>query len=814
MISRFCLTSFLTVLLTLTGAAADQFLILLDYDQSLLESHSGRFWGYESGKAILSGDERLLGWLHENGVDCKSAAIDMECSALYVWYGGSFAPDFPIILAADDFAIAASPPPPEYSYRRLNHRRYKARQEEQRPEILVTYDPVVDQMIDEVSQDTILDFLSRLTGAEPIEIDGQPDTIHTRYSGTPDNSLAAEYLKETLADYGYQSEFHGFYGGQIRHMASYDENLAWIVTENSEFLKTSDGGQNWDLIPDGTNSSLWGVANWGPDLVWIAGNNGTIRFSNDGGETFAPQNSGSSSFLFGVSFADSVNGWIAGDYGSVLHTSNGGQNWSSQNTPTSSRLYDINFVDSQSGWACGRNGTVIHTSDGGQSWVSQNSTTSQRLYGIDFIDQNNGWTVGWGGVVRRTTDGGDTWQTVNLGTSTEKYHVEFSGSSFGCVAGWDGEIFVTVDGGEIWEEMPSGTACDFHGLTFVDNMTGYAGGDGGLMKTTDGGLTWFSQTQNIETAWQNVIATKPGTTNPEQQVVICGHMDDRSEQPETYAPGADDNGSGTTAVIEAARIFADYNFEKTIKFCLWTGEEQGLLGSAAYAAEAFARGDDIIGVFNFDMIAWDGNGDGSVEFHTGTSGPSIELGNLLVEVVNDYDIALAPDIITWGATGASDHASFWDYNYAAMLGIEDYSSDFNPYYHSTGDHMDHIDAGLFYEFTKAAVGATATLAVPDTTLTFAGDSEAAPDEFTIRGNYPNPFNTTTIISFRLDQPDKIEISIFDLLGCKVATLYDGYAAAGAHRLEWAAGEVTSGVYFCSLRTADGKKAVSRMTLIK
>jgi Zn-dependent M28 family amino/carboxypeptidase len=179
-----------------------------------------------------------------------------------------------------------------------------------------------------------------------------------------------------------------------------------------------------------------------------------------------------------------------------------------------------------------------------------------------------------------------------------------------------------------------------------------------------------------------VIGTKTGTVDPDQQVIICGHFDSRSEQPQTNAPGADDNCSGTTAAIEAARVFADFNFEKTIKFCLWTGEEQGLYGSAAYAEEAYARGDDIIGVYNFDMIAWDGNGDGSVEFHTGTSGPSIELGNALDEVVSDYGIDLDPDIITFNATSASDHASFWEYGYAAMLGIEDYSSDFNPYYHT------------------------------------------------------------------------------------------------------------------------------------
>ena len=804
---------FFAALISVSSAASDQYLIIADNDQPSLKEYSGKYWGREADKAILTGGDLQVSWLDERGISYESIKIDLESSDFYTWYGYSLPDNASIIYSGHGFAIAFSPPNADIPFRHLKRRSFNARTSSGQPDLLLTFDPIIDQMITEVSPDSIYDYLSRLSGASPIEIDGHPDTIHTRYSGTPDNRLAARYIKETLANYGYQSEFHGFYGGQIRHIASYDENLAWLVTEDSELLKTSDGGQNWAVIPDGTSSSLWGIDNWGPDYVWIAGNNGTIKFSDDGGDNFVTQTSGSGAYLFGVSFVDSTNGWIGGDNGTVLYTSNGGQNWSSQSTPTSSRLYDIRFVDSNNGWACGRDGTVIHTTDGGETWTSQNTGTSQRLYSIDFIDANIGWAVGWSGVVKRTVDGGANWVTIDLGSNVEKYHVDFIDSEFGCIVGWNGEIFITTDGGEIWEERSSGTQCDFHGVTFIDNLIGYAGGDGNLLKTTDGGQTWFNQTQNIESAWQNVIATKQGTTDPDQQVIICGHMDNRSQTPETNAPGADDNGSGTTAVIEAARIFTQYNFEKTIKFCLWTGEEQGLLGSAAYAAEAFDRGDDIIGVFNFDMIAWDGNGDGSVEFHTGTGGSSIELGNALSEVVTDYEITLNPDIITYGATGASDHASFWDYNYPAMLGIEDYSSDFNPYYHTTGDNMSHLDTGMFYEFTKAAVGGAATLAIPDTVYTFVGDSDGLPDGYALHPAYPNPFNAATTISFAISNQTEIDLAVYDILGRKVTTLFSGSVNAGTHRITWNAGDQTSGVYFYRLTTID-TEATGRMTLLK
>jgi len=578
-------------------------------------------------------------------------------------------------------------------------------------------------------------------------------------------------------------------------------------------LRTTDGGASWLIMPDNTNASLWGIANWGPDSIWLAGDQGTIRFSSNGGQSFVGQNSGTSIFLFGASFISSADGWIAGDYGRVLHTTNGGQSWSTQQTPVGSRLYDVCFLDSQNGWACGRDGAIVHTSDGGLSWLPQNSNTGQRLYGVDFIDPQNGWVVGWGGIVRHTTDGGTNWQTVNLGTGTEKYHVEFVDSLFGRIVGWNGEIFVTTDGGANWEQRSPGSNADFYGVTFADDQIGYAGGNGILVKTTDGGMTWSSQTGNIESAWQNVIATKTGTTDPAEQIIICAHMDDRSEQPETNAPGADDNGSGTIAVVEAARIFAGYDFEKTIKFCLWTGEEQGLLGSEAYAGEAYARGDNIIGVFNLDMISWDGNGDGSSEFHTGTEGPSIALGNAMVEVVNDYSLDLSPDIITWGATNLSDHASFWEYGYAAMLGIEDYSSDFNPYYHTTGDNLDHIMEGFFTEFTKAGVGVVATMAIPDTVNTAVSENNVLPSGIALWANYPNPFNAATTISFATPGESMIELAVYDILGRRIATLHSGNVQAGIHRVTWNADNQSSGVYFYCL-TADGSTATGRMTLLK
>ncbi|MEO0092926.1 MAG: M28 family peptidase, partial [candidate division WOR-3 bacterium] len=75
----------------------------------------------------------------------------------------------------------------------------------------------------------------------------------------------------------------------------------------------------------------------------------------------------------------------------------------------------------------------------------------------------------------------------------------------------------------------------------------------------------------------NVIGIKRGLAHPDNiYVVICGHMDATSNQVPDFCPGADDNASGTAAVIEACRVMKDYNFEYSVRYIAFTGEEQGL----------------------------------------------------------------------------------------------------------------------------------------------------------------------------------------------------------------------------------------------
>ncbi len=214
--------------------------------------------------------------------------------------------------------------------------------------------------------------------------------------------------------------------------------------------------------------------------------------------------------------------------------------------------------------------------------------------------------------------------------------------------------------------------------------------------------------QSFSTTGKNVLAVQPGTEFPNQKYIICAHYDDMPSG--TTAPGADDNASGTAAVIEAARIFSQHSFAYTIVYALWDEEEQGLIGSDYYAAQAYAAGDSIRGVINLDMISYESNNDGVMNLHSRpTAGNSDEIRDMAIECNSIYGINL--NIVVWSPGETySDHASFWSRNYGAILLIED-DNDFHPYYHTVNDLIQYCNQAYMYKMAKLAYASLASFAL-------------------------------------------------------------------------------------------------------
>ena len=212
--------------------------------------------------------------------------------------------------------------------------------------------------------------------------------------------------------------------------------------------------------------------------------------------------------------------------------------------------------------------------------------------------------------------------------------------------------------------------------------------------------------QSFSTTGKNVYGVQLGTEFPNQKYIICAHFDDMPSG--TTAPGADDNASGTAAVIEAARIFSQYDFPFSIIYALWDEEEQGLVGSAYYAQQAASAGDSILGVINLDMIGYDGNGDGNADVHNSSVANTSAIKDKMLEVNLLYGINLDLDVVP--AQPYSDHQSFLNNGYGAILLIED-DNDFQPYYHTINDLIQYINQPYFFKMAKLSFATLASFAL-------------------------------------------------------------------------------------------------------
>jgi hypothetical protein len=201
--------------------------------------------------------------------------------------------------------------------------------------------------------------------------------------------------------------------------------------------------------------------------------------------------------------------------------------------------------------------------------------------------------------------------------------------------------------------------------------------------------------------WQkNVVATLPAATPSDAVIVIGGHHDSiTGVDPMHSAPGADDNASGTTAVLEIARVLKllDFKPEVTFKFVTFAAEERGLHGSHNYAERALQAGMNIRLMINHDMISHTlspiESGTFDINYYTGSPGYR-ELARLAGQKFS----AVAPRTGSRNSAG-SDSYAFWTRGFRAVYFEE---SDFSPYYHSTSDVVANYNMEYCAEIIKAS----------------------------------------------------------------------------------------------------------------
>jgi Peptidase family M28/Dockerin type I domain len=222
----------------------------------------------------------------------------------------------------------------------------------------------------------------------------------------------------------------------------------------------------------------------------------------------------------------------------------------------------------------------------------------------------------------------------------------------------------------------------------------------------------------------NVVCYKTGSVNPEKYIVIGAHYDTWSENTTNLAPGADDNASGTAAVLELARILKNYDNRNTIIFASFAAEEiyPYSTGSKHMAGEFYQQGADVTFMLNSDMIGYaPGDVDTAFIFY----GNNIFYAPALSAAASR--ISDLPSILTQGTLG-SDESSFYSRGYAAAWITESINPRTNPHYHLYHDSAIYLDFDFMkrqLRYMAATIGQVDNaLSPPDFTFRDGGDGQS------------------------------------------------------------------------------------------
>ena len=312
-------------------------------------------------------------------------------------------------------------------------------------------------------------------------------------------------------------------------IAVVDGQHGWAVGALGAILRTADGSAWGNLTTSLTDEDLHGVE-FADDLHGWAVGGGRLFRTGDGGQTWARVAAGTDFGFFTLSFIDADEGWAGGAYdwtsqSALMHTSDGGATWSfvpTGDAVATVAILKVQFLDADHGWILlGYDGQMARTTDGGATWQALDTAGMTGASDFTFFDAQHGWLVGQAsqegdgtpiGKTAYTTDGGVTWTpdgAAYSGGYTTATRVAFGDAQNGYAVGQGGCIQRTADGGVTWQQVDLAaqtpplpfhvTTADYKDVVATDAMHAAAvAGNGVILRTADGGVTWFEQDSGRE----------------------------------------------------------------------------------------------------------------------------------------------------------------------------------------------------------------------------------------------------------------------------------------------------------------------------
>lgn len=257
-------------------------------------------------------------------------------------------------------------------------------------------------------------------------------------------------------------------------------DTGWACGGSGAIIKTINGGDDWTISETPVTNLLLKIHSYNGQVVIATGYDGIILRSSDGGDTFEQVVSG---------------------------VGNGMDLWG------------LEIINDTLGWACGLNQTLLKTTDAGLSWQVITPGLNQHYWSLDFLNEQYGMIACGGGIVLRTTDGGDSWTQTQAGDTRALYTIDIIEDSVFrrvdslhiAVGGDTGKNCYSSNGGLTWTQNNNLIFSEVNCIAFVDADTGYTIGElWGIKKTTNRGVSWFSEGNNICEWWIDLLPDGDG----------------------------------------------------------------------------------------------------------------------------------------------------------------------------------------------------------------------------------------------------------------------------------------------------------------
>jgi len=616
-----------------------------------------------------------------------------------------------------------------------------------------------------------------------------------------------------------------------------DFNTGWIGSEgqfynhSNQISKTTDGGDTWS-----STSLIESILKSETTLHIIQDNSLDIQKG-----------------IRSIYFKDSNNGYaVGGTYDGwnrcIYATTNSGETWQTKYAYSEQTgLLSVTVNANEKGFAVGYSGVIYNTNDNGSSWHQILSGNNKSYYSGDWItsifmiNDSVGWASGYRKgiwyypILMKTTNGGKVWETIhefgNCLTSVEA-NICFVNENLGWVSFFGKASYKTTDGGNSWVicgEM------DYQKL-FANQDTGWAASSSGIFKSTDGGFSWIQKSAFNS---RNLYFTDPVNG---WAVGAGGNILKSTDEGENWYLKV----SGTNSNLNSVNFY-DVN----VGMCVgnsgtilittdggenWISENTGIVDKLNSVAHANSNSFWVVGAngtilnttdlgnnwMSFDNLTtedlnsvfftnentgWIGGSNGTIlEYHEDIL--PVELQAFKAEAEN------SKVILNWNTATETNNRGFdieRKINGEEWTKIGFVAGSGNS---SSPKSYSFIDEDLFggsvfhYRLKQLSIDGSYEYFPQDGI-----EVEVVPAKFELEQNYPNPFNPSTTINFSLPKAAQLKINVYNMLGELVQTIAEGNYEAGYHKVDFNAGNLSSGAYIYRLEN-ENFILTKKMILIK